>query len=149
MQDKRTNYVFRVVAAAMVVYSFVALLLLLENGYFNTIFKKVGVYPEPESYTALFFVDAELLAKESEYVGNLKTFTFGVYNHENENQTYSFLVDVTSKDISTPVTNGTLYAKPGETVYYHVELDVADYPKSSIVNVTLPSHQKSIDFEIN
>lgn len=149
MQGKRTYYVFRVVAATIVVGSLVTLLLLLENGYFNTIFKKIGVYPESESYTALFFVDAESLAKESEYVDNLKTFTFGVYNHENEDQTYSFLVDVTSSDISTPVTNGTLYAKPGETVYYNVELDVAGYPKNSIVSVTLPSHQKSIDFEIN
>ena len=149
MQSKRTYYVFKVAAATIVVGSLVALLLLLENGYFTTIFKKVGVYPESESYTSLFFVNAESLAKESENVDNLKTITYGVYNHENEDQAYSFLVDVSSSDISSPLANGTLYAKPGETVYYNVPLDVADYPKNSIVYVTLPSHQKSIDFEIN
>jgi hypothetical protein len=148
MSHKRSRFFFKAIAATIAVGVFITILLLAEIGYFDTTFKKLGVYPVPESYTALFFVNAESLAEEFDYVQSLKNFSFGVYNHENEDQNYSFSVDVYAGDKTIPVTKGTLYVKPGETVYYDVALDVEDYPKNSIVYVTLPTHQKSIDFKI-
>ncbi len=148
MDIKRSRYFLKAIMATVAVGVFITVLLLAEIGYFDTIFKKIGVYPVPESYTALFFVNPESLAEEFDYVQSLKSFSFGVYNHENEDQNYSFSVDVYAGSKTIPVTKGNLYVKPGETVYSDVELDVDDYPKNSIVYVTLPSHQKSIDFKI-
>lgn len=148
MDIKRSRYILKAIMATVVVGVFITVLLLAEIGYFDSVFKKIGVYPVPESYTALFFVNAESLAEEFDYIKSLREFSFGVYNHENEDQNYSFSVDVYANDKTIPVTKGTLYAKPGETVYYDVDLNVDDYPKNSIVYVTLPTHQKSIDFKI-
>lgn len=145
---KRQQSVLQVLGATLGVGLLITLLLLLENGYFNHFFKTIGVYPVPDSYTALFFVDAESLSEEFASVENLKKFTFGVYNHENEDQNYGFLVDVYADDKTLPVTKGNLYVKPGETVYYDVAFDARNYPANSIVYVMLPNHQKSIDFKI-
>lgn len=148
MDIKRSRYFVKAIMATVVVGVFITVLLLAEFGYFDAVFKKIGVYPVPESYTALFFVNPESLAEEFDYVKSLKSFSFGVYNHENTDQNYSFSVDVYAGEKTIPVTKGSLYVKPGETVYSDVELDVEDYPKNSIVYVSLPTHQKSIDFKI-
>ncbi|MFM2340101.1 MAG: hypothetical protein RLZZ360_737 [Candidatus Parcubacteria bacterium] len=148
MSIKRLRYLVKAILTSLAVSFFIAVLLLLENGYFDLVLKKIGVYPVSEAYTALFFVDAETLADDFDYVKNLKKFTFGIYNHENADQNYSFSVDVYAGEKTIPITKGNLYVKPGETVNTDIELDVDDYPKNSIVYVTLPSHQKSIDFKI-
>jgi hypothetical protein len=148
MDIKGSRYIQRACIATFVVGIFITVLFLAEIGYFDSLFKKIGVYPIPESYTALFFVNAESLSQEFEYVKTLKQFSFGVYNHENADQNYSYSVDVYAGDKTIPVTKGTLYVKPGETVYSDIQLDVEDYPNNSIVYVTLPSHHKSIDFKI-
>jgi hypothetical protein len=148
MSIKPPRYLAKAILTTFAVGLFFAVILLLENGYFDSVFKKLGVYPMPEAYTALFFTDVEKLTAEFESTQSLKKLTFGVYNHENVDQNYDFIVTVKADDEILPITNGTLFANPGETVYSTIELDVNDYPTNSIVYVTIPAVKKSIDFKI-
>ena len=68
MGIKHSQYILKAIMATIVVGVFITILFLAEIGYFDTVFKKIGVYPVPESYTALFFVNAESLAEEFDYV---------------------------------------------------------------------------------
>ena len=128
--------------------AFVTLLLLIEGGVFNGLFKSLGVYPEPEYYSALFFKDPDQFSEVQQGKNDISEFTFGVYNHENSQQNYPFSVIVYSGDKTIPVINDSVVIENGETGYYTVQFDEKDYPTNSIVYVTLLFHQKSIDFKL-
>jgi hypothetical protein len=119
-----------------------------EKGHFNDFFKKIGVYPESERYTALFFDNSGELASDSDFDTEVKKFTFGITNVEGKTMNYSFSVDVYDRGEMIPVENGSLEVKNTETVLKDVTLNLSDYKKGSLVYVTLPFNNKSIDFEI-
>jgi hypothetical protein len=126
------------------------LLLLTESGYFNNLFKKIGVYPVPDVYTALFFVDAEKLSLSREGENVTDDFTFGIYNNEGADQEYPFWVNVYTGTTSFLVQKDSLFVKSGETAYKQIAFeDIERYGDSGIVSVILPFHNKSIDFKIN
>lgn len=143
------RHIVKAISTTLLVILTIYGLIMLENGYFNDIFKKIGVYPENEKFTALFFKDSEYLAKDLNISSTQKSFTFGVYNNEGKDQSFNFAVDVFTKDKMTPVTNGSLFVKSGETAYQEVKFDFSNYAAGSLVYVTLPLNNKSIDFEIN
>lgn len=123
-------------------------LIMLENGYFNDIFKKIGVYPEQEKFTALFFENSGGLTLDSQKDTEIKSFTFGIYNSEGKTINYAYSVDVYDKGEMLPLKNGTLEVSDQETVFQDIVIDLDQYSNGSLVYVTLPLNNKSIDFEI-
>jgi uncharacterized protein YxeA len=148
MKRVSNNKIKKILLLLATIVISVHLLYLLQNSYFTPFFKEIGVYPEKEQYTALFFEDSEKFAADAQDKARLDNFTFGVANHEGKEMSYHYSVDVFSKGKSFPVALGTLEVKSSETGYVNIDLKKINIPTGSLVYVTLPLQNRSIDFEI-
>jgi hypothetical protein len=121
---------------------------LLEAGYLKSTFQTIGVYPEKEHFTSLFFTDVESLEQDYSKVSTIRTFTFSIHNNEERDQDYIYTVDVTTASTSTLVENGILQVKIGETAYKDIIMHTSQYPQNSKVVISLPIQGKTINFKL-
>ena len=131
----------------MLILSLLIVLVAVEKGYFSPFFKQIGVYPEKEQYTVLFFKNSEMLANDAALPG-ISNFTFGVKNEEGSAIEYPYVVEVMVGDVRTTIDSGLISAQTGETTYKTVQIDEKKYVAGSIVSVSLPLHNKTINFSI-
>jgi hypothetical protein len=120
----------------------------IEAGYLKSTFQTIGVYPEKEHFTSLFFTDVESLEQDYTLVKPLRKFIFGIHNEEERDQDYVYTLAVTTKDASIPVKSGILFIKAGETTYVSAVLRADQYPIGSMVSATLPTQGKTINFKL-
>lgn len=144
----KTN-VKRVIFIFIILFLFLISLFAIENGRFNYYFKLIGIYPQYERYTVLFFVESEQLSNESKNNESL-TFTFGIENIEGENKNYQYMVEIWSGEKNEVIDGGYIKVNYNEKSYKTIQInEISKYPKGSMVYVILPLNNKSIDFKLN